>query len=155
MGIRKDIKKAMADAKKQVIKEAAKKPKKKKINRNPEQKITKTEWIVDQWGTQGEAFFDGKLYWILLCKPDKEPGMWYAVPTGLSEEEWEDYKKHPRKTGLPPSKERNSGTTVTAKQSSSTRQTTSSTKRSEKKPSKKSPTQSGKTMTPIRQVSWQ
>ena len=86
-------------------------------------------WVVDEWGEQGEVFFDGKLYWIVTFS---KSGL--VIPRGLSEEEWIKRQK--------------SGTLVTEKLSLSTRKTTKSTKGSKRKRIKKSPTKSGKTVTP-------
>jgi len=157
MRVSKKVKRAMEKAKKEVIKNAEKPKKKRKVvKKNDAEQQPRTpsgRWIKDEWGTQGEVFFDGKLYWLTLFKQGREPNTWDAIPVGLSEEKWEEYKKKPVKTGLP--KERKSGTLATGKQLSSTRQTTSSTKRSKEKPKKKSPTKSGKTAIPTKQVRWQ
>ena len=156
MRVSKEVKKAMDKAEKEVRKEALKpKKKKRRIAKNDieQPRSPSGRWVKDEWGDQGEVFFDGKLYWLTMFKQSREPGVWDVIPVGLSEEKWEEYKKKPVKAGLP--KERKSETSGTGKRLSSTQRTTSSTKRLKEKPKKKSPTKSGKTAIPTKQVRWQ
>lgn len=169
----KQVKKEIEKAEKLARKQAFKKPKKKRrasVSTEPKEPRTATRWIDDEWGEQGCVFFDGKTYWLTMFR--EVNGKCEAYPYGLSEEKWEEYKKHPikaRLVGLEQSKKektqkrqkstqtpkQKSGTSETGKRLSSTRKTTQSTKPSKKKRSGKSPTKSGKTVTPLKQRKWQ
>lgn len=152
MKISKKVKIAIDKAEKEARKEVLKPKKKRKVvkNNTEQQANPSGKWIKDEWGDQGEIFFDGKLYWIIRFKFASED-MWEAKSTALSEEQWEDYKKKPIKLGLPAKLE----TSGTKKRLSSTQKTTSSTKPSKRKLKKKSSTNAGKTVTQPKQVKWQ
>ncbi len=181
MRVSKQAKEAMDKAEKEVRKQAKKKvkrrPKKKPINyeslgldkeeikkeeklAQEQRKTTQGKWIVDEWGDQGEVYFDGKLYWILDFIP-KGDGIYEVVSKGLSEESWENYKKHPLRLesrltqSRTEKRSQKSETSETGKQSSSTQRKTKSTKPSKGKRSGKSPTKSGKTSTQMKQRKWQ
>lgn len=156
----KEVRKAMDKAKKKVLKEASKpkpKPKKKPVKVTPsEPKNPSGRWIRDEWGEQGEIYFDGKLYWLTMFRAGKESGTAEAYPCALSEEKWEEYKKHPIRTNLEKflgkskktkRKKRKSETSGTAEQLSSTQQKMKSTKSLKTRQKKSSPTKSGKTAT--------
>lgn len=147
----KEIQKAMARADKEVRKQALKPKLKKKVKKKkPESAETRSpsRWLKDEWGEQGEVFFNGKFYWITRFK--FVDGVWEARPTALSEEQWEDYKKKPIKSGLPKAGQK-SGISGTGEQSSSTQRKTKSTKSSKKKQKKSSRTNNGKTATQEKQ----
>lgn len=154
MKISKKVKIAIAKAEKEARKKVSKPKKKRRVAKNTDQqpKNPSSRWIKDEWGDQGEVFFDGKLYWLTILKQSREPGIWDVMRVGLSEEKWEEYKKKPVRTGL---LEQNSETSGTGKQLSSTQKITSSTKRLKVKPKKKSSMNAGKTVTQPKQVRWQ
>jgi len=150
----KRLQKAIERAEKQARKEALKEPKRKRrtVKSSPEPRSPSGRWIKDEWGEQGEVYFDGKLYWITLFKAGKEPYTVEAYSCGLSEEKWEEYKKHPIRTNLEkflgkPKRERKSGTSGTKERLSSTQRKTKSTKSSKTRQKKSSRTKSGKTVT--------
>jgi len=148
MKISKKIKKAMDEAEKKVRKEALK-PKKKKRKvvkkEDTEQRSPSSRWVEDEWGTQGEVFFDGYRYWGTLLEPSGIPGTFNVVSRFWSTEKWEERKKK-RGNSTP-----NLGTVETEKPLSSTPKITNSTKNSKAVPKKKSSTKSGKTVFPIKQ----
>jgi hypothetical protein len=141
--ISKQVKKAMDKAKKQVFKEASKPKKKRKHTKGTETKAPTSRWIKDEWGEQGEVFFDGRLYWLTLFKPGK--GMFEAYPCGLGEDQWQEYKKKPIRVRL--TEQVKSETSVIKEPLSSTQRKTKSTKSSKTRRKKSSHMNSGKTAT--------
>jgi len=151
--IRKKIQKAEKKAREQVLNGKPKKKRKKSKGVSTPRNPT-SRWVDDVWGEQGDIFFDGKLYWITLFKAGKD-GTSEAYPCALSEEQWEEYKKHPIKAKLIGLKRsRKSGNSGTTKQSSSTRRVKTSEKSSKKKRLKKSRTKSGGKAN-VQSVRWQ
>jgi len=153
MRVSKKVKRAMEKAKKEVIKNAEKPKKKKKrvikkVDTATETRSPSGKWIKDEWGNQGEVFFDGYRYWGVFLEPSKTPGVMNAVSRYWSPEKWEERKK-------PQNAAPKSETLETEQQLSSIPKTTSSTKHSRTKPKKKSPTKSGKMLTQGKQVKWQ
>jgi len=143
----KEVKKAMAKAKRQVLREAAKpkpKLKRKKPSEQSKDRSPAGRWIPDTWGNQGEVYFDGKLYWLVTLKPTREPDVWDAVSVGASEEQWLEYQKKPNASL---SKGQKLETLETENKLSSIPRTTKSTKDSKSMPQRKSHTKSGKTAT--------
>ncbi len=158
--VKKEIEKAEKVARKEAFKKQPKK--RRKVTHDGESKDrSSTRWIADEWGNQGEVFFDGKIYWLTMFKQGREPGTLDAYPIGLDEKQWEEYKNHPIKSGIEgllnqkEKVEQKSESTATEKPSSSTQRKTKSTKPSKKKPTKKSSTKSGKTATQPKQREWQ
>ncbi len=151
--VKKEMAKAEKEARKQILKPQKKKRTKRTASTPQEPRSPSGRWIDDEWGNQGCVFFDGKLYWLTMFKYVGNES-YEAVPTALSEEQWEEYKKKPVRSGLP-NRGQKLETTETEKPLSSTRQTTKSTKVSKTVPKKKSPTKSGKTVTPLKQRKWQ
>jgi len=97
MRVSKKVKRAMDKAKKEVIRNAEK-PKKKKKKRvvkkvDTEIRSPSGKWIKDEWGNQGEVFFDGYRYWGLLLEHCNTPGVLDAVSRYCSVEKWEERKK--------------------------------------------------------------
>jgi len=97
MRISKKVKKIMDKAEKEARKEALK-PKKKKrrvVKKDGEQetKGPTSKWIKDEWGNQGEVFFDGYRYWGVFLEPSKTPGILDVVSRYWSIEKWEERKK--------------------------------------------------------------
>lgn len=150
MKISKKIKREMDKAKKEVRKQPLKPPKKRRIAKIEHKQETRSpsgKWIKDEWGNQGEVFFDGCGYWGIVLKLTNELGVSDVRPIYWSIDKWEKRKK--LENYAP-----NSETTETEKPLSSTPKITKSTKVSKIVPKKKSPMKSGKTVNQVRQVKW-
>lgn len=140
----------MEKAEKDVRKEALKPKKRQKVVKKGdiEQKSPTSKWIKDEWGNQGEVFFDGYRYLGVFFEPCGTPGWLLAVTRSWSPEKWEERKK-PQPKG-----ELKLETTGTEKQLSSTPKITQSTKPSKRVPKGKSSTKSGKGATRPKQRTW-
>lgn len=151
--VRKRIKKAMEKAEKDVRKKALKpkKPKKRKVEKkdDTEQRSPAGKWIRDEWGNQGEVFFDGYRYSGVFFEPCGTLGWLLAVTRSWSPEKWEERKKPQPKVEL------KSDPTETREQLSSTPKTTQSTKHSKRVPKGRSSIKSGKGATRLKQRTWQ
>ena len=130
--VKKEIVKAEKKARKEVLK--PQKKKRKVVKREVERRNPSGSWIKDEWGKQGEVFFDGYRYWGISS--NMVSGSW-------SSEEWEKRKKPQQKLG----------TSVTEEPLSSTPKITKSTKSSKQEPKGKSPTKSERLHVP-RQEKW-
>ena len=152
MRVSKKVKRAMEKAKKEVIKNAEKpKKKKKKVIKkvDTEARSPSGKWIKDEWGNQGEVFFDGYRYWGVFLEPSNTPGVMNAVSRYWSPEKWEERKKPQKEVEPKPT------ITETEKPLLSTPKITKSTKTSKRVPKKKSPKKSGKTATHATQRKWE
>lgn len=131
----------MDEAEKEVRRQALKPKKKKrrviKKGNNTETKSPQGKWIKDEWGNQGEVFFDGYRYWGVFLELSSTPSVLNAVPRYWSIEKWEERKKE----NAAPSLE----TMETEEPLSSTPKIMKSTKHSKRVPKGKSPMRSGKT----------
>jgi len=148
MRISKKVKRAMDEADKAVRKAALKPKKKKRIKKVKDKQISIPggKWIQDDWGTQGEVFFDGYgRYWGIFLEPSATPSILNVVSRYWSSEKWENRKK-----SQPPKLE-----TTETEELSSTPKITKSTKTSKKVLSGKSTTKSGKTVTHAKRKQWQ
>ena len=149
MKISKKVKRAMDKAEKEVYKQALNPKKKKKrrvVKKDEEQEARgpSSKWIKDEWGNQGEVFFDGYRYWGIFLEPSNKPGVLDVVSRYWSVEKWEERKK--RENAAP-----NSETTETEKPLLSTLKITKSTKVSKRVPKGKLTTKRGKTVTHVTQ----
>lgn len=96
-GIRELAQEAGETAKEDFYKSLKKKPRRKYTKREHiegEQPRSPTaKWITDEWGRQGEVYFDGYNYWGVGYTPDKKDSeVKHVVSIRWTPEEWEKRK---------------------------------------------------------------
>lgn len=94
--IKKEIEKAEKAARKAVF--HPKKQKRQKRESVPSEgtvakEKTTSQWVKDEWGRQGEVFFDGHHYWGVGLRPKDRDGIQQVYPVSWTPEEWEKRKK--------------------------------------------------------------
>lgn len=59
---------------------------------NNQVKSLPSKWVKDEWGNQGEVFFDGYNYWGIFLKPSETSGITNVVDGYWTPEKWEERK---------------------------------------------------------------
>lgn len=106
----------------------------------PKAPQVQTRWVKDEWGRQGEVFFDGFHYWLIRLVPHPgDPSIKDAVSVALTPEAWEK-----RKTREVSNNDESSGRSV---ERGRTGDSVGNHKRTTRKSGKRQKSTSGKTRT--------